>query len=419
MPTPAPNSPVAITGLGVIGAIGQGVPAMDAALAEGREGLGRLDLWPCELAAEFPVGQYRGNLTDDLKTLRPAAFAGRAGARLLARMSRSDKLSMTAALEAVQQAQLTPDALEQGRAGCFLGQSVCGTLASEQGYATQRAGSKGRRHLEAMFLHEGANGPDHLARVLGLPGPALSFMTACSSGANAIGLAAEAIRRGEADIMLAGGGDSLSRIAFYGFCSLQVTSPDGPRPFDAARRGMSVGEGAGMVVLESAACAARRGAKPLAWLTGYGHSCDAHHLTAPHPQGLGALAAMRDALARAGVAPAGVGYVNAHGTATQDNDATEALAVRTLFGESAVPISSVKRWFGHTLAASGAIEAAVCVRALQRGVLPRNLGLRELFAGAGLDVLREDRKAPGLRHVLSNSFGFGGNNAALVFSRAE
>ena len=419
MPTHPSSQQVAITGLGVIGATGRGVAAMDQALAQGRDGLGRLDLWQCELAADFPVGQYRGNLDNDLREARPGTFAARGGDRLLQRMSRSDKLSMVAALEAVAQAGLTATALAEGRAGCYLGQSVCGTLHSEQAYAAYRGGARRRETLMALFQHEGANGPDHLADVLGLPGPALSFMTACSSGANAIGLAAEAIRRGEADIMLAGGGDSLSRIAFYGFCSLQVTSPDGPRPFDAARRGMSVGEGAGMVVLESAAHAAARGARPLAWLGGYGHSCDAHHLTAPHPEGHGALAAMRQAVSRAGLKLADIGYINAHGTATQDNDNTEALAVRTLFGEDAVPISSVKRWFGHTLAASGAIEAAVCVRALQQGVLPRNLGLRELFAGAGVDVLREDRKAPGLRHVLSNSFGFGGNNAALVFSRAE
>jgi 3-oxoacyl-[acyl-carrier-protein] synthase II len=243
-------------------------------------------------------------------------------------------------------------------------------------------------------------------------------MTACSSGANAIGLAAAQISSGQADVMLAGGADSLSRIAFIGFASLQVMSPEGPRPFDANRKGMSVGEGAGMLLMESEDHARRRGANVLAWLSGYGHTCDAHHLTAPHPEGAGAMGAMKLALADAGLSTREIGFVSAHGTGTLDNDKVESLAIARLFGERTVPVSSTKRFFGHTLAASGGIKAVLCVRALQHKKLPPNLGINTPQDNA-LDMVAQTRSAPSLRHVLSNSFGFGGNNAALVFSEAQ
>ncbi|MBX3473855.1 MAG: beta-ketoacyl-[acyl-carrier-protein] synthase family protein [Planctomycetes bacterium] len=405
---------MAITGLGVISAVGRGVASMDAALAAGRDGLGPLSLWDTDLAGEFPVGQYRGDLDADLAEVGLAPTR-----RSLARMSRSDKLALVACAEACAHAGLSPAALNRLGAGAFVGQSVCGTLASEAQYQRARAGHTSRRGMGAMFTHEGANTQDQLARHFHLGGPTLGFMTACSSGANAIGLAAARVAAGQCEVMLAGGADSLSRIAVYGFHSLQVVSPEGPRPFDANRKGMSVGEGAGFVVLEALAHARQRGATPLALLTGYGHSCDAHHLTAPHPQGAGAIAAMRGALAMAGLEPRDIGYINAHGTATLDNDRTEALAIASVFAQAPVPVSSVKRFFGHTLAAAGAIEAVVCARALQTETLPQNLGLQTPLPEAALDLVRSPRHAPGLRHVLSNSFGFGGNNAALLFSATE
>ncbi len=419
MPHSASTQPVAITGLGAIGAPGRGVAAIDLALQQGRDGLGTLDLWQTELAAQYPVGQYRGDLAADL-ALVPGFEATPAH---LARLSRSDQLALVATAEAAAQAGLSPADFARTGAGAYLGLSVCGTLASEAEYTSAvmaaKQGSRKRPPPAALFTHEGASSLDALARYFKLNGPTLSFMTACSSGANAIGLAAERIARGQASVMLAGGADSLSRIAYYGFHSLQVVSPDGPRPFDRDRKGMSVGEGAGVVVLESLAHARARGARVLGLVSGYGHSCDAHHLTAPHPQGAGAVAAMRAALQGAGLQAADIGYINAHGTATLDNDRTEARAIAALFGENSVPVSSIKRFFGHTLAAAGAIEAVVCVRALQQQVMPQNLGLRQALDDARLDLVTMPRQAKGMRHVLSNSFGFGGNNAALVFSTGD
>jgi 3-oxoacyl-[acyl-carrier-protein] synthase II len=404
----APLKPVAITGLGIIGAPGRGLECLHEALIEGREGVGPLTLWDSTLA-QFPVGQYRGDLEHDLESIPGLS------PRIQRRLSRSDALAVIAAGEALAQADLRPEI-----AGAYIGQSVCGTLTSEAIYIEARNQRSGAGlDLGGALVHEGGNTLDRMAETFGLRGPTLSFMTACSSGANAIGLAADVIRSGRCKAMLAGGADSLSRIAFNGFCSLKVVSPDGPRPFDKGRQGMMVGEGAGVLVLESLEHAKARGAQVLALLSGYGHSCDAHHLTAPHPEGEGAIFAMRDALAMAGVNPRDVGYVNAHGTATIDNDRVEARAIGQVFGEGGVPVSSTKRYFGHTLAAAGGIEAVISIWALQQKKLPSNLGLREPLEDAKLDLVAKTRPAPGLKHVLSNSFGFGGNNAALLFSEAK
>jgi 3-oxoacyl-[acyl-carrier-protein] synthase II len=408
-----PLAPVAITGVGVIAATGPDVQALDNALREGRDGVGELTLWDSPLA-DFPVGQVR----DDLPELLDSRIE--IPARTRKRLTRADMLALAATAEALGQAGLQTPELESGNAGVYLGQSVCGTLVSEDIYirAVRQAHESPPPRLTGMLFHEGAHTLDMLASLLRLPGPSMALMTACSSGANAIGLAADRIRAGRASVMVAGGSDSLSQIAFNGFCSLKVVSPDGPRPFDHDRQGMMLGEGAGVLVLEDLEHAQRRGAKALALLTGYGHSCDAHHLTAPHPEGRGARLAMAEALAQAGISPGEVDYVNAHGTATLDNDRTEAIALEALFGPDGVPVSSTKRFTGHTLAAAGGVEAVIAVWALMHGMMPRNLGLREKLEGASIDVVHETREAA-LRHVVSSSFGFGGNNAALVISAPE
>lgn len=409
------TSRVAITGLGFVGAVGNGVDALRHALSSGASGLKPLTLFESELAAEYPVGQYAGDLARDFNSLKRALSK-----REILRLSRSDLLALVASAECIENARLSARELQNSAAGVYLGQSVCGTLDSEKRYIEcAREGAKlghaSTRNLNELYVHEGANSCDAIAREFGLSGPIASYMTACSSGANAIGLAAAQIAVGKAEIMIAGGADSLSRIAFLGFASLGVMSPEGPRPFDANRKGMCVGEGAGMLVLESEAHAKKRGAKILGWLAGYGHTCDSHHLTAPHPEGVGAIGAMKLALADAKLAPADIGYVSAHGTGTLDNDKVESLAIARVFGERAVPVSSTKRLFGHTLAASGGIKAVICTLALANKMLPANVGLNTPQDHA-LDLLAQPRKAPALKHVVSNSFGFGGNNAALVFS---
>lgn len=234
----------------------------------------------------------------------------------------------------------------------------------------------------------------------------------------ALAMGADLIATGETDFALVGGGDSLCRLTLNGFGSLLLLDPNGCRPFDARRTGISLGEGAGMLVLEAEEAALSRGAQILARVEGWGTSCDAWHATAPHPEGRGALAAMKAALARANLTAANVGYVSAHGTGTPDNDATEARALNQLFGDALPPVSSMMRFFGHTLAASGAIKAALCVEALRQQAVPASLGFEQPDPQVGFEPVREFHERP-VRHILSNSFGFGGNNVALVFSQAE
>jgi 3-oxoacyl-(acyl-carrier-protein) synthase len=218
--------------------------------------------------------------------------------------------------------------------------------------------------------------------------------------------------------MLAGGADSLSRMTWGGFHSLLLADANGCKPFDAGRAGMSLGEGAAILILESEEFARKRGAKILARLSGWGTSCDAYHATAPHPQGAGATAAMQSALRRANLEPTAIDYVNAHGTGTRDNDVAEAIALKTVFHNRVPPFSSTKRIFGHVLAASGAMEAIVCVEALRRQELPPNPGYQKCDPAIGLEPVTESHHAR-LTHVMSNSFGFGGNNGVLIFSQPE
>ena len=395
--------PVVVTGLGVITAAGCAAPAVWDALRSGRSGLGPLTLFASPRHHRHLVGQVRADVD---------ALAGNV------RGSRSDKLAWIATQEAVKQAGLEPGcrAVASERVGVAFGSTVAGMLGTEG--VLRHLLREGRQRFGPFRFHECASATELCARLLGARGPCLTFSTACSAGAMAIAAAAEMIASGEADVMIAGGADSLSRLTLNGFGSLLLLDPNGCRPFDAARTGISLGEGAGVLVLEREAAAQARGAKILGRLSGWGASCDASHATAPHPEGDGALAAMRLALARSGLPPDRINYVSAHGTGTPDNDAMEAKALRRLFGDRVPPFSSVKRFFGHTLAASGAIKAVVCLQALQAQAIPASLGCDTTDPQIGWEPVRQFRELP-LEHILSNSFGFGGNNVALVFSRAE
>ena len=389
-----------ITGLGIIAAPGCNVGEVWSAVAGGVCGLKPLTLFESPRYGQIPVGEIR----HDLRQL---------GAPL--RGSRSDRLGWLAAREAIRSASLNlPDFAD--RSGVLLGCSVGGSFDSERFLIGLM--KRGKMHPRPTRFHECNSAVDLIADEFGLFGPSLAVATACSSGALAIATAAEMIQTGEADVMLAGGTDSLSRTTWSGFHSLLLVDANGCRPFDNTRGGMSFGEGAAVLVLESEETALRRGAKILARLTGWGASCDAYHATAPHPEGAGALAAMQAALRRAGLTAAEIDYVNAHGTGTRDNDLVEAKAMRNLFGERIPPFSSTKRIFGHALAASGALEAVVCVEAMRRQVLPPNPGFSQADPAIGLEPVTASRAAR-LTHVMSNSFGFGGNNAALIFSQPE
>ncbi|MEI7728233.1 MAG: beta-ketoacyl-[acyl-carrier-protein] synthase family protein [Verrucomicrobiota bacterium] len=413
------RSPV-VTGIGILCAAGCGSRRVWEAIRDGRSGLGPLTLFSSPRFGHHLVGQVREDVD---------ALAGKV------RGSRSDKLAWIAAREALSSAGLNPaevsnsSGLSPQRIGVIFGSTVGGMRGTEQ-FLHQLLREK-RHRFGSLRFHECASSTDLCARMVQAQGPCTTISTACSAGAMAIAAAAELIEQGAADLVLTGGSDSLCRLTLNGFGSLLLLDPKGCRPFDAGRTGISLGEGAGMLVLESEETAHARGATILARLSGWGASCDAFHATAPQPEGRGALAAMRQALERSGLEPARIDYVSAHGTGTPDNDAMEAKALRQLFGDQVPPFASVKRFFGHTLAASGAIKAVICVQALREQAVPPNLGMETLDPGLGMErSVSLPRRLPGggpvtefrsqsLTHILSNSFGFGGNNAALVFSRAD
>ncbi len=297
------------------------------------------------------------------------------------------------------------------RVAVLLGTSTAGLLETELAYRRRGPGGElpaGVRYAERQNIYSVGAFAVH---AFDLRGPSWVVSTACSSSAKVFASAARLIAAGLVDAALVGGVDSLCLTTLYGFNSLELLSPEVCRPWDAQRRGLSIGEGAAFALLE------RDAAAPQGWLLGTGESNDGYHMSTPHPEGAGAVAAMRAALADAALAPSDIGYVNLHGTATPSNDASEDRAVQTVFG-AATPCSSTKGATGHTLGAAGGVEASICLLALQHALLPGGLHVRELDPALGLAYLRENREAP-LRAVLSNSFGFGGTNASLVLGAAR
>jgi 3-oxoacyl-[acyl-carrier-protein] synthase II len=390
---------VVVTGMGIVSAAGSTLHETWQAIAQGRSGLRTLSLFESQRCGKLPVGEV---------TCDPAAVSG------LASGSRSDHLAVWAARQAIEDARLGEGDFSADRGAVVLGALTGGMLFTEEFLLhLHRENRVDPSHLADRAC---CNAVDRIAEIWGLAGFRTTVSNACASGGSALGLGCDLIEAGEADVVLAGGVDSLNRVVLNGFNSLMLVSPDGCRPFDAQRKGMSVGEGAGVMVLESEAHATARRARVRAWLAGRGSTCDAHHVSAPQPEGRGLAQAMRRALEDAGLAPGAVDYINAHGTGTADNDPAEAKAIRAVFGDAPPAVSSTKRFFGHALAAAGAIEAIVTVLALERQAIPPNLGLRAVDPKIPLAPVAEYRPAA-LDVAMSTSLGFGGNNSAVLFRR--
>jgi len=369
-----------VCGTGIVSAAGPGTEANWDGLRRGTPRLAPLALFPAAHRPPLCVGEVRG-------------VPGIDG------LPRTHALAWAAASEAVSGTALVPDAIVVG--------TTTGGMPT-----TEVLLKKGEARPEAYRYHAVGSVAAWLALRLSCRGPVITVSTACSSGTTALKIALELIRCGRARVVLAGGADALCRMTYYGFHALQLIDPEGARPLDRDRRGLSVAEGAAFVLLVAAPSPP---AEALAELAGAGLSCDAHHPAAPHPEGAGALAAMRSALADAGLTAAGIDYINLHGTGTIDNDLAEARAVRALCGGNPPAVSSVKGLFGHTLGASGAVEAVVSAFAIARGFVPANVGCRVPDPALGLAPERDGQDRP-VRSVLSNSFGFGGNNASLVLT---
>lgn len=386
----------------VVTCVGDGLAPLRAALRTGTGGL-----TPCRfdgVALDTWIGEVAG--LDS--TALPAALAD-----YDCRNNRLARRGLTSdGFDATVRAAIARHGVR--RVGVILGTSTSGILATETAYR-QRDPLSGA--LPASFIYRGTHNTYSLAAFVrdwfGLEGPAGVVSTACSSSAKAHAAAARMIHAGLIDAAIVGGVDSLCLTTLHGFASLELTSPEPCRPYDAARKGISIGEAAAFALLERPPASLDADA---VLLLGCGESSDAYHMSSPHPEGRGARQAMEAALADAGLTADDIDYINLHGTATPNNDAAEGCAVAALFG-TRVPGSSTKGITGHTLGAAGALEASVCALALAEGFLPGSVNTRTLDPGIPIDYLLSTREAP-LRHAMSNSFGFGGSNCSLVFGRA-
>jgi 3-oxoacyl-[acyl-carrier-protein] synthase-1 len=390
--------PLALSAMTAVSAMGAGLAATRQALHDRSSGLR-----PDKLG-EAPEGAWTGRVAGLEAVALPPALA-----RFACRNNRlaEQALGCDGFMDAVAGAVRRHGA---ARIGVVLGTSTSGIAETEAAYRQRDAGGA----LPAGFDYEGTHDLSSLPRFvrarLGLGGPALTISTACTSGALSFLEAAVLIESGLCDAVVAGGVDTLCRMTLQGFASLELLSRGPCRPCDAARAGISIGEAAAFVLLE------RAGAAGGALLLGGGASSDGHHMSSPQPEGLGAQAAMRAALASAGLGPEAVDYVNLHGTGTRANDAMEDRAVSAIFG-AGVPCSSTKGWTGHSLGASGALEAVVAAICLEDGLVPGCLGIGAVDPGFRMDVATGNRAAP-LRRIMSNSFGFGGSNCSLLLGRA-
>jgi 3-oxoacyl-[acyl-carrier-protein] synthase II len=404
MRKPDTTTRLAVTGIGIICSIGRNQSEVWRSIVESRAGIGKLtkfpgETFPTDLAAE--VGDIDELLPIDGREAR--------------RMSRSDLLAVIAANEAIVQADhgaATP--LPRERAVVSTGTSTGGLLEGESFYFDRLVRGRGRV-AASRVLQQPTSGPsDAIARALSLGGGVLSNATACASAGAAIGMAGDLLRSRHADVAIAGGSDALCRLTYSGFNVLQAVDENPCAPFAAERKGITLGEGAAYLVIERWDDAVARGATILAELCGYGATCDAHHPTAPHEDGRGAEAAMRGALAEGGAERPRVDYINAHGTGTLLNDSAETRAIIAAVGE-AVPVSSSKSYFGHTLGASGGVEAVISVLTLQNQLAPPTLRLDVAAADCTLDYIPHTPRPMAMTNVLSNTFGFGGSNVSLLF----
>ena len=391
--------PILITGMGVVSAIGLGKAQTLEALLANRSGVGPLQYLKTE-HKEFPVGEVK---------LTNAEMCERLGIAQEALTTRTALMGMMALGEALEEAQLTPEMLP--KVGFISGTTVGGMDMSEQFYLDF---IHSEAHKEYIAAHDCGNCTEMTANHFGKFAFTTTLSTACSSAANAIILGANMIRCGEADIVVVGGSECITKFHLNGFNSLMILDTEPCRPFDATRHGLNLGEGAAYLVLESAESAKRRGVTAQALLSGYGNACDAFHQTASSPEGEGAYRAMSEALALAGLQPSDIDYINAHGTGTPNNDASESHAMMRLFGENVPPVSSTKPFTGHTTSASGSIEAVFCILALQNGFLPVNLNWSQAMEDGIVPVSQPTKKA--LKHVLCNAFGFGGNDSSVLIS---
>jgi 3-oxoacyl-[acyl-carrier-protein] synthase II len=403
--------------MGCISPVGNNVRETWDAILAGRSG--------AAMITHFDASKHKTRFAAEVKGFDPVALFGAREAR---KMDRFTQFATAVAIEAVEQAGLKVDESNRDRIGVVIGTGIGGisTLLEQVEVLRERGPERVSPFLVPMMISDSA--PGMLAIRFGVRGPNMALATACASGNNVIGEAVEMIRRGAAEVMIAGAAEAaIVPVAMAGLnvmTALSTRNEDpqsASRPFDKDRDGFLMGEGAGIVILESLEFAQARGARILCELTGYGTTDDAHHISAPAENGAGAAIAMKLALKNANLSGTDIDYINAHGTSTPLNDKSETAAIKTVFGEQAysIPVSSTKSMTGHLLGASGALEAVFCILAMRDQVLPPTINYQTADPECDLDYVPNQPRKASPRHIMSNSFGFGGHNATLIFSRFD
>ena len=409
---------VVITGMGAITPIGTGKDAFWNALLEGKNGISRI--------TRFDPTEYKAQIAGEVKDFDPADYMDKKESK---RVDRYAQFAIAAAKLAIEDAKLDLEKEDLERIGTFVGSGIGGIETMHGQY--EKLFDKGPSKISPFFIPMmiGNMAAGHVSIAFGLKGPSSCVVTACATGTNNIGDAFKVIQRGDADVMVAGGTEaSISGAAVAGFCSMKALCTDhnddpehASRPFDANRSGFIMGEGAGLVVLESLEHAEARGAHIYAELVGYGSNSDAFHITQPAPHGEMAAKCMQKALKDAGLEPSDIDYINAHGTSTHFNDLTETEAIKTVWGEGAknLSVSSIKSMAGHLLGAAGGVECIATVLAVANDMLPPTINYETPDEGLDLDYVPNKAKAKTVRAALSNNLGFGGHNACIVIKKYE
>jgi len=408
---------VVVTGLGVVSPVGNTVNQVWEALLQGKSGVGELKL--------FDSSAYPTRIAAEVRDFDPAQYLS---VKEQKHSDRFVKFAVAAAKQAAADAAISADKEDPNRIGVWIGTGMGGLATIEEGYRDleKRGPARVNPFFIPMIICNMA--PGQVSISLGFKGPNSCSVSACASGAHAIGDSYKIIQRGEADAMVAGGSEcAITPLGVAGFCALRALSTrnDDPqhasRPFDLDRDGFVIGEGAAVVVLEELEHAKRRGAKIYAEMIGYGMTGDAHHMTAPDPDGAGAAGAMTLALKSAGLKPADIQYINAHGTSTKLNDKIETKAIKDVFGEAArkLAISSTKSMTGHLLGAAGAVEFLACCLSLKNQIVHGTMNYTTPDPDCDLDYVPNEARRMKLTRVLSNSLGFGGHNVSLIAQKYE
>ncbi|MCX6333610.1 MAG: beta-ketoacyl-[acyl-carrier-protein] synthase family protein [Bacteroidia bacterium] len=396
---------VFITGAGIISSIGLDYKEVLSSLKASRSGIGKMTLIDSVHKEEIPVAEIK-KTNAELKEL--ANVPGKAI------FSRTSLLGIIAAREALSQAEI--ENTSEYRTGLISASTVGGMDRTEK-FLKKYLKDKNHGRLRDIITHDMGDSTEKIAEYCRISDYVTTISTACSSSANAIMVGSRLIENGILDRALVGGVDCLTLFTINGFNSLMILDKNGCRPFDENRNGLTLGEGAAFLVLESERIVEKTGKKIFGAVSGYGNACDAFHQTASSPGGDGAFLSMQKALLKAGITPDKIDYINAHGTGTKNNDLSEGNAIERLFGNSVPPCSSTKSFTGHTLGAAGGIEAVFSVMAIEHQCIWPNLNFANKMNELGFLPVTELRKDAAVRNVLSNSFGFGGNNTSLIFSK--